>query len=296
MTPDDAFIADIIANPEDDTPRLIYADWLEEHGQHERAEFIRLQIAKGDLPYRLQYRIDKHGWRSLFGIRQALDPWITTHRERTGQYPGYSWGSCESPTGSGLYKCGAGEVWIEQKPLFKIVARRGFVAEITCALADWCGEACPGRCRQECKGERTRAFYRHFDYGDVQRWEQCSICSGTGRVGGHGPALVRACPLERVTLSDREPDESDLVSWSSHPQGETLGDADELPWGLFLLLPGEATDLLSDRRREELYRQGRVGSWRWKCYDTKALALDALSHACLSLFSQRALTKEGSMP
>jgi uncharacterized protein (TIGR02996 family) len=29
--------------PEDDGPRLIYADWLEEHDQPERAEFIRLQ-------------------------------------------------------------------------------------------------------------------------------------------------------------------------------------------------------------------------------------------------------------
>lgn len=35
---------DIIANPADDVPRLIYADWLEDHGQDERAEFIRVQI------------------------------------------------------------------------------------------------------------------------------------------------------------------------------------------------------------------------------------------------------------
>jgi uncharacterized protein (TIGR02996 family) len=31
-------------NPEDDALRLIYADWLEEHGRPERAEFIRVQI------------------------------------------------------------------------------------------------------------------------------------------------------------------------------------------------------------------------------------------------------------
>src|SRR5262249_2869178 len=40
----DAFLADIIANPDDDDLRLVYADWLEDHGQPERAEFIRLQI------------------------------------------------------------------------------------------------------------------------------------------------------------------------------------------------------------------------------------------------------------
>lgn len=37
------FLADILANPDDDVPRLIYADWLEEHGWSERAEFIRVQ-------------------------------------------------------------------------------------------------------------------------------------------------------------------------------------------------------------------------------------------------------------
>jgi uncharacterized protein (TIGR02996 family) len=42
MTHDDAFLQDILANPEDDTPRLIYADWLEERGDP-RGEFIRVQ-------------------------------------------------------------------------------------------------------------------------------------------------------------------------------------------------------------------------------------------------------------
>src|SRR5262249_1690047 len=40
-----AILADIIANPEDDTPRLVYADWLEENGKETRAEFIRVQLA-----------------------------------------------------------------------------------------------------------------------------------------------------------------------------------------------------------------------------------------------------------
>jgi uncharacterized protein (TIGR02996 family) len=43
-----ALLAAILANPEEDTPRLALADWLQEHGdRHDqaRAEFIRLQIA-----------------------------------------------------------------------------------------------------------------------------------------------------------------------------------------------------------------------------------------------------------
>ena len=42
-----ALLAAIIANPDEDTPRLLLADWLQEHGdKHEqaRAEFIRLQV------------------------------------------------------------------------------------------------------------------------------------------------------------------------------------------------------------------------------------------------------------
>lgn len=42
----DGLLAAILADPVDDVPRLIYADYLEEYGnQLERAEFIRLQIA-----------------------------------------------------------------------------------------------------------------------------------------------------------------------------------------------------------------------------------------------------------
>jgi uncharacterized protein (TIGR02996 family) len=43
MTLAAAFIADITDHPEDDAPRLIYADWLQENGDPERAEFIRAQ-------------------------------------------------------------------------------------------------------------------------------------------------------------------------------------------------------------------------------------------------------------
>jgi uncharacterized protein (TIGR02996 family) len=41
-----AFLDDVLAHPEDDTPRLIYADWLEDLGEADRAEFIRSQIER----------------------------------------------------------------------------------------------------------------------------------------------------------------------------------------------------------------------------------------------------------
>lgn len=39
-----ALLDGILAHPEQDVRRLIYADWLQEHGQEDRAEFIRVQI------------------------------------------------------------------------------------------------------------------------------------------------------------------------------------------------------------------------------------------------------------
>jgi uncharacterized protein (TIGR02996 family) len=39
----DAFLSAVIEAPDEDAPRLVYADWLDENGQAERAELIRVQ-------------------------------------------------------------------------------------------------------------------------------------------------------------------------------------------------------------------------------------------------------------
>src|SRR5258708_31097953 len=44
MNYDQAFLQDVLDAPDDDVPRLVYADWLEDNGEPDRAEFIRLQI------------------------------------------------------------------------------------------------------------------------------------------------------------------------------------------------------------------------------------------------------------
>src|SRR5262245_51518143 len=43
MSERDAFLRAITTEPADDTARLVFADWLEEHGEPERAELIRVQ-------------------------------------------------------------------------------------------------------------------------------------------------------------------------------------------------------------------------------------------------------------
>jgi uncharacterized protein (TIGR02996 family) len=49
MPQDDAFLQAILASPDDDTPRLVYADWLDERGAP-RGEFIRVQCELARLP------------------------------------------------------------------------------------------------------------------------------------------------------------------------------------------------------------------------------------------------------
>src|SRR6478672_5831059 len=49
---EEGFIQAILADPDDDAHRLVYADWFGENGQPERAEFMRLQIARARLSRR----------------------------------------------------------------------------------------------------------------------------------------------------------------------------------------------------------------------------------------------------
>ncbi|MFO0798339.1 MAG: TIGR02996 domain-containing protein [Gemmataceae bacterium] len=44
MTDEAALLAAVVAAPEADTPRLVLADWYDEHDDPDRAEFIRLQV------------------------------------------------------------------------------------------------------------------------------------------------------------------------------------------------------------------------------------------------------------
>jgi uncharacterized protein (TIGR02996 family) len=56
-----ALLRDICANPDDTGARLVYADWLDEHGDEKdriRAEFIRLQCRIAALPEYEPVRLD----------------------------------------------------------------------------------------------------------------------------------------------------------------------------------------------------------------------------------------------
>ncbi len=65
MSLEPALLAAIAAAPDDDLPRLVYADWLDENGRPLRAEFIRLQIeiAKKETLPRAAVNVFSHLWK-----------------------------------------------------------------------------------------------------------------------------------------------------------------------------------------------------------------------------------------
>jgi uncharacterized protein (TIGR02996 family) len=50
MTDREALVRAVLAAPEDDAPRLVFADWCDENGDSEWAEFIRLQVERPQEP------------------------------------------------------------------------------------------------------------------------------------------------------------------------------------------------------------------------------------------------------
>ncbi len=136
MTSGDHLLRRILEDPADTTVRLIYADWLEEHGQEERAEFIRLQI-------RLL------GWERA---RELLD----------------SYGRDWSPAlcGEGVARSVGGFVY---------TFYRGFVEEVACETADWLVHgpavvACQPVLRVTLTDKRSGQPFVHLDTGARQGW------------------------------------------------------------------------------------------------------------------------------
>jgi uncharacterized protein (TIGR02996 family) len=82
MSAEEEFLTAIYTLPDYDVPRLVFADWLDEHGQPERAEMIRLQcriessvsytIAEEDRLYDL-IENNRAAWTSHLSRRTGVD-------------------------------------------------------------------------------------------------------------------------------------------------------------------------------------------------------------------------------
>ena len=210
MTPADELLAQILAEPERDDLRLIFADWLEENDQAERAEFIRVQLeiartevsvyVKGEsnallekMRSKLQSDIDTDRIKDLRRREREL---LAYHYESVmGNLPGKDVRPFYLP-GHAEYGIRLSNGKDSTPPQFApVIFRRGFIAEITCPLAAW------------------------MEFS---------------------PAVVRCQPVEAVRVSDREPWAADIGRFSWWLDIGPLADYHEqsnVPKDIFKLLP-----------------------------------------------------------
>jgi uncharacterized protein (TIGR02996 family) len=100
MVEHSAFLADILAHPDEDAPRLIYADWLSEQDDPEcraRAEFIRVQFHLRELPAHdpawLEWHKREHSLERL--ARKRWMPAFPHNSDRVATQPRFKRGFVE---------------------------------------------------------------------------------------------------------------------------------------------------------------------------------------------------------
>lgn len=90
MTDRDAFLRAIRDTPADDTPRLVFADWLDDHGDPEWAELIRVQVELEPI----HEELDNPRRRELADRETELlavhaDRWLGPVHDIAAEYPAY---------------------------------------------------------------------------------------------------------------------------------------------------------------------------------------------------------------
>jgi uncharacterized protein (TIGR02996 family) len=115
------FLAAIIAEPEDDSLRLIFADWIEDHGEPERAEFVRVQLELARIGHMHPLADDED--RRIISRAKKL-------RRREQEL------SRQHHLGIHFFACE------------EIHWSRGFVSRVRLTCADWVGEQC-ARCAND---------------------------------------------------------------------------------------------------------------------------------------------------
>lgn len=262
-TTDAAFLAAILANPLDDAPRLVYADWLDETGRVERAEYIRVQCELARFPPP--------------GLENRLPgPTRQEMRESLRRREADLWNSPGAIDWFNPYAAGLQTIRLPRQTIGHIepvgYVRRGFIDSASLPTAALVGGPC-GLCGGE-------GQVRH---GPVTRRVVCPDCKGNRTVVGIAARLAR-CPLTEVRLSDRSPGHhptSGLCGWylRSPREGVPAATAEDLPADLFALLsPGVEPGW---RRR------------RW--YPSEGAAVAALFAACLE-YVRRAGQKATARP
>lgn len=261
MTPspeERAFWAAILAAPAADLPRLVYADYLEENGRAERAEFIRLQcenavvldgrFTAGDIVTRT---------RAANLLTEFGDAWLgggPVHHQWRGERADYS-----------------ASINPDRRTDVKLVWHRGFIVRYSGPIDWFAGVRC-----EECEGAgRTR----YYTPDEIEHVEECDDCGGRGYVGANGPKrLLGRHPLAEVDIIDRRPF-SDRYWYDAADADGTDPPSDLPPWVYDRLTGGEGFIVDGTRARPHRYYAGVLTSQDRQA----AVAVRDLQTALLSL-------------
>jgi len=259
MTTRDAILRDILANPTDDTPRLIYADWLEDHEGEAGAlyaDFIRVQIGRALLSCEWeakdgaacpQYNAKRPAYRTQVWCPSCARDQQVQKRERDILEP--LWPRLpELIPGWYSIDWGSHPEW-EPLVVFADAKRRPL------------DDAFP-------PGTQTihvvyRRGFPHTVNLPLDLWMR------------HGRAIVVAHPIDRVELTDKRPSPTNPIDfWGWYRWEESSNfDPDDLPPDLWSLVPCVQED----------------DDENFKWFDSEQDANAALSTACLA-FVRRQVT------
>jgi uncharacterized protein (TIGR02996 family) len=128
MTESEALFQAILADPGDDGIRLVYADYLEEHGEAERAEFIRVQCYLASLasddPRR--QKLHEREWALL---QKHCQPWLAPLRPVLDRQPSFF-------ARLRQFLSGPDPAW-RWDWTYAVQFRRGFVESLSLSAADF---------------------------------------------------------------------------------------------------------------------------------------------------------------
>lgn len=187
-TEEAAFLQAICTEPDCDTVRLVYADWLQEQGRPERAEFIRVQCRVAEL----EADAVLVSPREAGAVQEQLDA-ARAHSRRLLSGHGREW--AREAVVAACRSCGINWTW-----------DRGFIAAVRCTAPDWLqhADAFYWSPKQTLRCFRCDGGGGGWDDGGYKyqqaRWVKCTDCNGLGH-RGQRPFPATAQPLRKVTLT-----------------------------------------------------------------------------------------------
>jgi uncharacterized protein (TIGR02996 family) len=229
------FMRAIVDQPDDDAIRLVAADWLDEHGEPERAEFIRVQCELARLPELAEPKMPRMSYNATVwnNFQREQSVWLhesgrriaLRRRERALLDANFlTWLSqlLEPIVGTEARFYGGpnddGECQAAH-PLGGCRFVRGFVSQIETPFADWQTHAaallaaCPIR-----RVNKPRECPECGDDGRAREVRRVTperpvcVCHGTGQVDDwKGDGLVRLTTWPDADLGTVQPDQVGIV-------------------------------------------------------------------------------------